>query len=244
MTFDGSQISIGVAFLGGVITFFASCLLPLVPIYLAYLTGITLQEIDKRSRNQVLINAAAFVLGFMIVFAVLGMTATIIGNVLAVNRQLIQKIGGVGILVMGLFMLGHVKSDLLLKEARININLGSRWKLLNSFFVGLTFGFAWTPCIGPVLATILIWASQTATFWRGTELLIAYGVGIGLPFLIVGMFFEFLSPKLKSLKRLGKVLYRAAAVIMILIGILLIAGKIDYISVRLLEFLNLRTLAV
>ena len=155
--------------MGGVITFFASCLLPLVPIYLAYLTGITLQEIDKRSRNQVLINAAAFVLGFMIVFAVLGMTATIIGNVLAVNRQLIQKIGGVGILVMGLFMLGHVKSDLLLKEARININLGSRWKLLNSFFVGLTFGFAWTPCIGPVLATILIWASQTATFWRGTE---------------------------------------------------------------------------
>ena len=244
MTFDGSQISIGVAFLGGVITFFASCLLPLVPIYLAYLTGITLQEIDKRSRNQVLINAAAFVLGFITVFTILGMTATIIGNVLAVNRQLIQKIGGVGILVMGLFMLGHVKSDLLLKEARININLGSRWKLLNSFFVGLTFGFAWTPCIGPVLATILIWASQTATFWRGTELLIAYGVGIGLPFLIVGMFFEFLSPKLKSLKRLGKVLYRAAAVIMILIGILLIAGKIDYISVRLLEFLNLRTLAV
>lgn len=244
MTFDGSQISIGIAFLGGVITFFASCLLPLVPIYLAYLTGITLQEIDKRSRGRVLINAAAFVLGFITVFTILGMTATIIGNVLAVNRQLIQKIGGAGILIMGLFMFGYIKPNMLLKEIKITSDLGSRWKLLNSFFVGLTFGFAWTPCIGPVLATILIWASQTATFWKGAGLLIAYGVGIGLPFLIAGVFLEFLSPRLKSLKKIGRVFYRVSAVIMILIGILLMAGKIDYLSVRLLEFLNLRTLAV
>ncbi|MBI2620759.1 sulfite exporter TauE/SafE family protein [candidate division WWE3 bacterium] len=245
MVFDGSHVNLLIAFLGGIITFFASCLLPLTPTYLAYISGASIAKQAVETRREVFLNSLAFTLGFIFVFTALGMAATSIGSLLIVYRSLIQKIGGVFFILLGMLMMGAIKNPIFYKEIRLNTAKHvTKWRILNSLVVGATFGFAWTPCIGPVLAVILFWASQSQSFWYGTLLLLTYGVGLGMPFLAIGLFFDLLAPKLRNIKNLSRVVQKVSGAIIILMGFLLIAGRVDLISLKLLELLNLRTLAV
>ncbi len=250
ISLDGSQVNLFVAFIGGVVTFFASCLLPLVPTYLAYISGVaTTKDIDdahqKIFKREVFVNGLAFTIGFILVFVILGATANTLGRLVGAYRPVIQKLGGLFFIVMGMFMLNIVHPTLFNKELKIELpkNL-TAWKKLNSLLVGMTFGFAWTPCIGPVLAVILFWASQAQSFAQGVGLLLVYGIGLGLPFLVVALLFETISSKLSKAAKFGNLLQKVAAVVIIIMGILLFFGRVDVISIRLLQLFNLNTLAV
>jgi cytochrome c-type biogenesis protein len=241
MKFDGSQINLLIAFVGGVITFFASCLLPLVPTYLAYLAGLSTSfEDDKYIKKEVFKNGLLFTLGFIIVFVILGATANTIGRGLNTHRFLIQRVGGVFFILLGAFILELIKPAALFKELRIKTPKDlTKWKEFNSFLVGLTFGFAWTPCIGPVLAVVLFWASQATTLWQGIGLLITYGLGIGLPFLLIAVGFEHLAPKLSKIAKVSRIVRYISGAVVILAGILLIIGKIDVLSIALIKLFGL-----
>jgi len=228
MIFDGTSLNVFIAFLAGIVTFFASCLSPLVPAYLAFLSGV---------KKHIFRTSLIFVLGFIAAFTIFGATASIFGAALVRYRNLIQKIGGVFFVLLGSFMLGLVKPKFLLKEHKIT-------KTSTPFLTGFFFGFAWTPCIGPVLAVIIFWASQTQTFFQAIGLLLSYGIGIGVPFLLVGAFFKVLASKLTKAARLGRYLNLAAAIVIIIFGLAMIFDKVQMISIRLLEFFKLSTLAV
>lgn len=200
MVFDGSQINLFVAFIGGVITFFASCLLPLVPTYLAYLAGLGAKDdIEQPSsvfKRKIFVNGVFFTLGFILVFVLLGATVNTFGRQLNAYKGIIQQIGGIFFIFVGLFMLEIIKPLILLKELKLPLPKNpTRWQKVNSLLVGITFGFAWTPCIGPVLAVILFWASQAATLAQGVSLLFVYGLGLATPFLIIALGFESFAPK-------------------------------------------------
>ncbi|MFZ5425083.1 MAG: cytochrome c biogenesis CcdA family protein [Patescibacteria group bacterium] len=251
MLFDGSNVNLAIAFAGGLITFFASCLLPLVPTYLAYLSGITTSDIyiassEKKRfyKKELFLISLFFTLGFIFVFVLLGASASKVANTLAVNRNLFQKIGGGFFVVMGLVMLGKFKFSFFQKEYKLSFSTKFlKWHKLNSFLTGITFGFAWTPCIGPVLAVILFWASQAGTTLKGMLLLLTYGLGIGVPFLLIGIFFEYLAPRLSLFSKYGYFMNKAASVFIIIMGVLMLINKVEFISITLLRLFNLNTLS-
>jgi cytochrome c biogenesis protein CcdA len=156
-----------------------------------------------------------------------------------------QKVGGVFFIAMGLFMLEIVKPVFLYKERKIELPKNiTKWKKLNSFLVGMTFGFAWTPCIGPVLAVILFWASQAQSLAQGVGLLFVYGLGLGMPFVVVALMFESIAPKLSKTTKFGHILQKIAAIVILVMGLLLVLDKATLISIRLLQFFGLNTLSV
>lgn len=244
---DSSAIGISAAFAGGVITFFASCLLPLVPVYLAYLSGVSISSMKRGnySRYTVFKTSILFVTGFILVFIVLGATLNTFAKSINVYRGLLERVGGLLFIMLGLFMLGAFKSIRLSGEYRINLH---GWfkdhQKLNAFFTGTAFGFGWTPCIGPVLAVILFWSSQQATSTKGLLLLIAYGLGIGLPFLLVGLMFEKLTPYLARVGSITNKLNTLSAIIIIVAGVLLLSGQFRIISFYFLDLFGLNKLAV
>jgi cytochrome c-type biogenesis protein len=248
--FDGSQVNLLIAFLGGFITFFASCLLPLVPTYLAYLAGIATtkqeEEIDKNIfKRRVFVNGVLFTFGFIFIFVLLGATTQTLGVLLNQYKPLIRKLSGVAFILMGLFMMDIIKIQSLYQERKFQLPKAlEKYKELHSFLVGMAFGFAWTPCIGPVLAVILFWSAQADTIWKGMSLLLSYGVGLGLPFIITAFFFESISTKLVKTRKFGKILHDLAAIIIILMGILLFLNKVEVFSYTILQFLNLNRFAV
>jgi cytochrome c-type biogenesis protein len=248
--FDGSQVNLFIAFLGGIITFFASCLLPLVPTYLAYLAGIATskqeEEVDKSIfKRRVFVNGLIFTFGFIFIFVLLGATTQTLGILLSQYKPLIRKISGVVFVLMGLFMLDVIKIQSLYQERKFQLPKSlEKYKEFHSFIVGMAFGFAWTPCIGPVLAVILFWSAQADTIWKGMSLLLAYGVGLGVPFVVTALFFESISTKLVKTRKLGKILHDFSALIIIMMGILLFFNQIEYFSYAILNILNLNKFAV
>jgi cytochrome c-type biogenesis protein len=137
-------------------------------------------------------------------------------------------------------MTGLIKPLALFKELKIKLPSNpTKWQKVNSFLVGLTFGFAWTPCIGPVLAVILFWASQAETLFQGVALLFVYGIGLGVPFLVIALGFEQLAPKLVKAKAFGKALHLISGLVIILMGFLLITGNVDEMSLTLIRIFGL-----
>lgn len=248
MMLDGSKVNLWIAFVGGVVTFFASCLLPLVPTYLAYLSGLSLSEEpsedERRIKKDIFVNALIFTLGFIFIFVLLGAGVNTFGRVLVQNRRIFQILGGIFFVVLGLLMTGLLKSSFLFKELKIALPKDlTKWRKANSLIVGLTFGFAWTPCIGPVLAVILYWASQAKTLVQGMGLLLVYGIGLGAPFLVIALGFDQLAPRLIKAKRVGKILNIVAGGIIVLMGFLLITGNIEALSQTLISIFGMDKLS-
>ena len=153
--------------------------------------------------------------------------------------------GGVFLILIGMFMLGVIKPRVLLKDQRFNIKkFKTRWIKINSLLTGFTFGFAWSPCIGPVLVVILFWSSQAETALKGTLLLLVYGLGIGLPFILVGLLFEKVQPYLVKTSKLSKWINYIAAIFVIVSGVLLIFDKLGYISIWFTNIVGLHVLSI
>jgi cytochrome c-type biogenesis protein len=248
--FDGSQVNLFIAFLGGIITFFASCLLPLVPTYLAYLASIATSKHEQETnksifKRRVFVNGVIFTLGFIFIFVLLGATTQTLGILLAQYKPLIRKVAGIAFVIMGLFMLDVIKIQQLYQERKFQLpKFLEKYREIHSFFVGMAFGFAWTPCIGPVLAVILFWSAQADTVWQGMSLLLAYGVGLGVPFIVTALFFESISTKLVKTRKFGRILHHIAAFVIIFMGILLFLNKIEVFSYTILQIFNLNRFAV
>lgn len=230
----------GAAFLAGLLSFFSPCVLPLVPPYLSYLAGLTLDEIsdDKAPSSvtmSVLTSAVAFVAGFSTVFVGLGASASYFGSLVTEYLDTLGTIAGVVIIILGLHFLGVFRISLLFREARFQIS-GRPLGLLGAYIVGLAFAFGWTPCVGPVLAAILFYAGNEAEVAKGAGLLFVYSLGIGIPFLVaatfVGPFMKFMSRFRKHLGTVEKVM----GAFLVLTGILFLTGSMSTLSYLLLEW--------
>jgi cytochrome c-type biogenesis protein len=220
--------SFAIAFVAGLLSFLSPCVLPLIPSYVGFLTGLTLEELEVR-RGTALVHALWFVAGFAGVFVALGATASAFGALLLRSQVWIGRIGGVVLILFGLYLLGVLRPAFLLRERRVQLArkpLG----LVGSAFVGVSFGAAWTPCIGPILGAILTLAAAQASVTRGAALLAVYSLGLALPFLVTAValdrflvWFQRFRPYIVWVERL-------AGVLLILLGLLLVTDRFTLIA--------------
>ncbi len=246
---DGSNVNLLIAFIAGFVTFFASCLLPLIPTYLAYLSGIAINgQHDQKSdihRWQIVKVAMLFVLGFVATFTILGLALIGLQTFTNGYREVIQRLAGLFFIVLGLFMLGLFRLPWFNQDHRLKIDHAFiKHRSLHALAMGIAFGFGWTPCIGPVLAVILFWASQAASQWQGILLLITYGLGLGLPFILIAVAFEKLLPLIKKSQQFSYYLNVIAAVIIIIVGGLLLTNQFHVASGYLLKLFSISSLSV
>jgi cytochrome c-type biogenesis protein len=212
-----------VAFVAGLLSFLSPCVLPLVPSYLGFLTGMTLPEVTAR-RNQGLLHALLFVAGFSLVFNLLGASATALGRALNYYQIWLQRVGGVLIILFGLLCLGVFSPRLLNQERRLQLDR-KPVGYLGSALVGMAFAAGWTPCIGPVLGGILGLAATSADVSRGMVLLAAYSAGLALPFLIAAVAIESFLAWFQRFRRFLPWVMRISGALLILVGILLVTGE-------------------
>ncbi|GAA3850634.1 cytochrome c biogenesis protein CcdA [[Pseudomonas] carboxydohydrogena] len=232
------NISIPTALFAGFVSFLSPCVLPLVPAYLVYLTGATVEHVASEekpaaSRRAVLLCALLFVLGFSTVFVGLGASASVIGSALRRWSAELSIAAGIVIIIMGLHFLGLTRIGFLMREGRVQISkpIG----LWGAYVMGLAFAFGWTPCIGPVLAAILSIAASENTVQKGALLLAVYSAGLGIPFLLAAFLIERSSSALARLRRYLPTVERVMGGLMVLVGIAFLTGAVSNIGVWLLE---------
>jgi cytochrome c-type biogenesis protein len=234
-------IDVGVlgALLAGVLSFLSPCVLPLVPPYLCYLAGVSLDELQhggatNRTAGRIVSTSAAFVLGFSTVFVALGATASVVGQTLASHLDVLAFLGGAVIIVMGLHFLGLFRIALMNREARVHVRRKPPG-LLGGYLLGLAFAFGWTPCVGPILAAILFVAGAEDTAARGAGLLLVYSLGLGIPFVLAAGFSPlFLQWAARFRRHLGLV-EKGMGGLLVVTGLLFITGQMTSLSFWLLE---------
>lgn len=225
------SLTLLVAFTAGLLSFLSPCVLPLVPSYLTFITGLGLED-ASRARRTTVIHALLFVLGFSFIFVALGAGATALGQLMLQYRTWIARAGGVLMVVMGLWMLGVFQFGALQQERRVHLN-DKPIGYLGTVVVGIAFGAGWTPCLGPTLGAILMLAANEAGLSRGITLLSVYSAGLALPFLIAAFGIErFLAFFQRFRKHLGLV-NRIAGVMLILVGILMFTGWFAILAAKL-----------
>ena len=228
------------AFAAGVLSFASPCVLPLIPAYLCFLGGASLDEltaeggVDKHVQRRVFVSAIAFVLGFATVFVLLGATATAVSNLVAENISVLSKVAGTVIVIFGLHYMGVFKIGFLNFEKRVHIE-GKPTSLIGAYIIGLAFAFGWTPCVGPILATILMVAASGEDVLYGTSLLAVYAAGIGLPFLLAAFavrpFMGFLGRFRKHMRKVEI----SIGTLLVITGIAIFTGSLAEVSNWILE---------
>lgn len=234
------QIGVLLAFGAGFLTFFAGCLLPILPAYLGYLGGLSASSHQEEAERpfwlrKVFINSLFFSAGFIAIFMVFGLAATSIGNTIIKDRHLWQQIGGTILILLGIYNLELIPWSRLFSTLQFRPPIARARTRLGAFVLGLTFGFAWTPCIGPTLGAILIAASLGTSKLYGVILLFVFGLGLASPFIILGLVAESLRNRLSIINRWSRVVRWFFSIIIILIGLLMLTGHISYISAWFLE---------
>jgi len=225
---SGSEVSILVAFSAGVLSFLSPCILPLFPSYITYITGRSFEEIKSSERSsdiirQTMVNSLLFILGFSIVFVALGITLSYLETFFGIKRIWLERIGGVLIILFGLDIMGVLKIGLL--NQGITVSLKKRnFGYMGSLLVGMAFAFGWTPCVGPILSSILIYASTLESLPKAIILLTAYSAGLGLPFLVSGLAINQFLLLFARFRNFMKYVPVISGVFLILIGSLLFSG--------------------
>ena len=232
------DVSIPAALAAGIISFLSPCVLPLVPPYLIYLTGATIEHVandeePRASKRAVMLSALVFVLGFSTVFVALGASASFIGGFIRAWSAQLSIVAGIAIILMGLHFLGLTRIGFLMREGRLPIP--KPVGLWGAYVMGLAFAFGWTPCIGPILAAILSVAASETTVTKGAGLLAVYSAGLGIPFLIAAFMVERFSAVFARMKKHLATVERAMGVLMILVGIGFLTGAVSNVSIWLLE---------
>lgn len=212
----------------GLLTFLSPCVLPLIPGYVAFMTGMSASELtaEDRKLSTILVPSLLFVLGFTVVFVALGASASAVGSFMTSNRRLFEIVAGVIILVLGFFMLGIVRVPWLYGEARFEMQKARKFGTLAALVMGMAFAFGWSPCVGPILGSILMMAANTAEVGRGALLLGMYSLGLGIPFVLVALMLGRIKPVLNWLNRHTLVINRVAGVVLMILGVLILTGWI------------------
>ena len=215
-------MAIAAAFVGGLFSFISPCVLPLVPSFIIYLTGVSLKD-QQTHRLRAFLHALFFVLGFSLVFVALGAAASLFGQLFYLNRAVIRISGGLLIIFLGLFIMGALRLPFLNFERRLNLK-NKPVGYFGSLLVGVTFSAAWTPCVGPILASVLALASAEKTVGAGVVLLSFYALGLGLPFLLSALALDLFLAWFKKLERLMAVVNFISGAFLIILGIWLLRG--------------------
>lgn len=230
------------AFLAGILSFLSPCILPLLPGYISFISGESIETLrtgDKLStRFKSFLGAVFFGIGFTLVFIALGATATVVGKTLAQYQTVLARVGGVIVFILGLHMIGVFKLNFLLKQVKFNRKKGSAPFYIEAFILGTVFVLGWTPCVGPILAGVLAIASQESSVNQGILLLLTYSLGLWIPFMIAALA---INETMAAIKKAGKYfiwIERVSGVLLMLIGLALITDNMTRITAFILGITN------
>jgi len=228
----GDLAFIFMVFVEGVASFLSPCVLPLIPVYLAYLTGQSVDNLlqgSSRAYRTVVLNALLFVIGFSFVFVSMGAAASSFGRFLVKHREVMRKISGVLIILFGLFHTGLIPVPFLNYEKRFKVNVNGTG-FIASVIMGMGFGFGWTPCVGPMLASVLLMASQARTVAGGMGLLAVYSLGLGLPFMALAVGIRVLWNPIKKLYKYMDAIRWVSGGLLIIIGLLIFFNRLAFLG--------------
>lgn len=223
------DVSVPIALWSGLISFFSPCLLPMIPAYIMYITGVNMEEELENRRLLAIVRTLAFILGFTIIFMIMGTSASFLGKIFAKNKNIFTKVSGLLIMFFGLNMMGIFKLNILNMEKRMS----APKRITNSFgsfLMGVAFAAGWTPCFGPVLASILLYAGGAATVSKGVVLLFIYSIGMAIPFLLTAVFINVFIKFMERADRFMKYMPMISGIIMVIFGILVFFNKVINIS--------------
>ena len=222
-------ISYPAAFTAGLLSFLSPCVLPLIPAYFTFITGFSLEELtesrDSEIRKKVFLSTILFVSGFSLVFILMGASASYLGGLIYNYRELIRIIGGVFIIILGVHLTGIIRIRGLDFEKRINMEK-KPLHFFGTFIVGMAFGAGWSPCIGPLLGSIIIIAGSQETVWQGIVLLAIYSAGLAIPFIIMSVFINLLLIFIKKASRVLQYVNTVAGILLIIVGLILVTNKL------------------
>ena len=225
---DGASLGITISFTAGLLSFLSPCVLPLIPSYVSFITGLSLDDI-QHSRRVTLVHSLLFIAGFTIVFLALGATATVLGRLLVRHRDWVGRIGGVLVIVLGLYLLGAFNIGVFAREKRVHI-ANKPLGYLGTLVVGMAFAAGWTPCIGPILGGVLTYTASSADLNRGLVLLFAYSLGLAVPFLLAALMIDRFMEAFQRYRGALVWISRASGVLLIAVGILMITGSMTVLS--------------
>lgn len=224
------SVGLLVAFGAGVLSFLSPCVLPLVPSYLSFVTGLSLEDLESGvERGRVLTLALLFTLGFSLIFILLGASASFLGQFFQYYDEWLARIGGVVIIVLGLHLMGVFRIGSLMGEKRLHLSERPAG-YLGAVGVGAAFGAGWTPCVGPVLGAILTFATVQDTFWNGVWLLTVYSAGLAVPFIGAALALDRFLEAFSRFRRFLPVVQRASGLILIFLGVLLVTGTFTWLT--------------
>jgi cytochrome c-type biogenesis protein len=229
-----ANLGIVIAFTAGLLSFLSPCVLPLIPSYVTFITGLSLEDVTK-ARRTALVHSLLFILGFTLIFVALGATATTLGRMLLRYRYLVSDVGGALVIVFGLYLIGVLNVPVFMRERRVHLAekpLG----YLGTVVVGIAFGAGWSPCLGPILGAILALAANTNDLSRGLLLLLCYSLGLAVPFLVAALavdwFLEFFA------RHKGKMIWvnRFAGALLIFVGVLMVTNRFALLATKLQQW--------
>lgn len=225
-------VSYSAALLAGLLSFFSPCVLPLIPAYFTFITGFSLDELTHRQdmeiRKKVILSTIAYILGFSFIFILMGASASFLGSYLFKYMDTIRIVGGVFIIVFGFHLTGVFRIRILEFEKRVHLDK-KPLHFLGTFIIGMAFGTGWSPCIGPLLGSILIIAGSKDTVFQGIGLLGVYSLGLGIPFLALSIFINFILIFLKKAAPAMRYLNIIGGILLIAVGLLLVSNKLNFI---------------
>lgn len=236
-----TDVGVLFAVLAGIASFLSPCVLPLIPGYISFISGISVSHFEHATREEmqkILQASLLFVLGFTLVFVALGASASAVGAFLKQPAvfKVLETVAGLFIIFMGLFLLGVIKLPFMYEEHRMQMR-SRKFGLWSALPLGMAFAFGWTPCIGPILSGILFYASTSETVTRGAFLLFAYSMGLGIPFVLTAMLVSKALKLSKSAGRITLIVYRVSGVLLIVMGLLLVTHQMAYVNVTLQKLL-------
>lgn len=234
------DVSLPLAFVAGIMSFLSPCVLPLLPSYVSFITGISFEDLTsgsdrKRIRYLTITNSLSFILGFSAVFIALGASSSVVGRVLFEYQDRIRVIGGVLVIIFGLFVAGFLKLDFLMREKKLHLS-GKPMGYAGTFLVGMTFAAGWTPCIGPILGTILLYASSKGSAAYGFKLLAVYSLGLALPFFVSSLAINTFLSYSRRLMKYMRVVMIVSGLLLIVFGIMLLTNRLRELSGFLPDF--------
>jgi len=230
--------SVMISFAAGILSFLSPCVLPIVPPYLAYMSGISMNQLSlgKHRLLDTFLPALMFVIGLSTVFLIMGLVASSFGNFFLINQLIMNRISGIVVIIFSIHFLGIFRIKILERDIRFEVrnDIGNAF---GAYILGLAFAFGWTPCIGPQLGAILALAASESSVLSGTSLLIIYAIGLGVPFLISAIFISRSLTFMKKIKDHMVIVERAMGILLLIVGILLLTGGFSKISFFLLELI-------
>ncbi|MCD6257577.1 sulfite exporter TauE/SafE family protein [Candidatus Aerophobetes bacterium] len=226
------KVSLLISFTAGLLSFFSPCILPLIPAYISYISGISTKELTSKNiapafTGKIMLSSLIFIAGFSVIFVGMGATATSFGKLISSHMVIFRRIAGIVIIIFGLHIAGWLKLNFLYSEKRFQTK--NRSGLFGSFIIGIAFAFGWTPCVGPILAGILTYAATQQTVVKGIQLLSVYSLGLGVPFFLTGIAMGSFFKLLRRIKKYFHLIEIVSGVFLIIIGILIFRGSLSFV---------------